>query len=581
MWTIWACLGFCSVPSDSSSSYSSPLDLPEDTSHWVNPHDMGGKPLAPSQMLARASQASKNAPTPTSPSSDSIFVKLAACSDCAELAQSLEACQKRLKAGTASTDSNTSQTGTCPRPQVGENVFLERYVRFLLRTFRAYEGGLLQSEHLRYTVKVEFSQKDLKDLQNFVQAQSSVTLTDVDRILSDMFVTVKSVRSLDSNESEDRVPMDYTAWIQYYSPSQQDLFLILTGAVTMFVIYMFLRGVSWIKIFAMIFGVSCVWHGTFMYRKAMAKKLADISEMPNAPPECFPNEMSWISMVWDVVFSHSSQKCLKYHEAVMIDPFLEVSPLLVVVETFTKMILHPLEHLGLSLSKFFRNLSSELSWTTSPFVFVFIFVVIIIFCIMLCGYRIRLPFWLGALEPHHQSHSSPVLSPKEIQELKQEVSLLKQLRANAHLYHERPTLHRVPSAVEQSLEQIPRIQELTRSHTVTGNLPIVEAKEDEEHQILSPPQKALMEGSLRKSPKKKLVAKGDVTSPKDTDFEWITEHESDENEEPRIDPPEVGTQEEARKKLDFDALNDVEIRNQKYLKKIEEIFEEPNQVNEH
>ncbi|TRY62724.1 hypothetical protein TCAL_16599 [Tigriopus californicus] len=580
IWGGWSWLGCWSVVASDRPPYASPLDQPPDTAHWINPHDMGGKPLAPSQMLAQASRASKHAPPPTSPPSASILVKLAACSDCAQVAQSLEACQSQLAAATGPAGAD-SRAGSDPRPPGCDRPFLERYVRFVLRTFRAYEGGILQSERLRYRVQVGFAQSDLQDLQTFVQGHARVTLSDVDRILSDMFVRVVSVQAHDPPDPADPPPPDYTRWLLAYVPSQPDLFWLLVCALTVLVWYLIIRGSSGRRVFGIIFGVSTLWHGTFLYKRAVAKKMADISDMPHVPPECFPSQMGWTSFLVQTLFSSSSRKCLEYHEALMIDPLLEVSPIMAVVETFTRMVLHPLEHLGLNLSKFFRSLSSELSWTASPFVMGFMFLFIILMCIMMFGYRFRLPFFLGALEPHHAGpQATPKSASMEIQALKQEIQLLKQLNENAMLYQKpAATLQRVPSALEPSRDCHPRLQELPRSHSVAGRLPV--ESEADEYKILSPPPKSHPD-SLRKSPKKKLVAKGDVTSPQDTDFEWVTEQDSDEGEDDKPAPDPVHPDPmEVKSKLDFEALNDVGIRNQEYLKKIEEIFEEPPQVDEY
>ena len=67
-----------------------------------------------------------------------------------------------------------------------------------------------------------------------------------------------------------------------------------------------------------------------MYKSALSKKTA--ASLKDIPPECSPNKMTaWSSIrLWlKDHFSTESDQCAIYHEAILVDPIWEVSPLMV------------------------------------------------------------------------------------------------------------------------------------------------------------------------------------------------------------------------------------------------------------
>ena len=67
-----------------------------------------------------------------------------------------------------------------------------------------------------------------------------------------------------------------------------------------------------------------------MYKSALSKKTA--ASLKDIPPECFPNKMSALNNIklWlKHYFSSESDQCAIYHEAILVDPTWEVSPLMV------------------------------------------------------------------------------------------------------------------------------------------------------------------------------------------------------------------------------------------------------------
>lgn len=56
----------------------------------------------------------------------------------------------------------------------------------------------------------------------------------------------------------------------------------------------------------------------------------------------------------------SQDDCQKYYEAVMMDPALEVTPLLVLSEMVSSFLLHPMGKLGSAVADFSKNIIGKL-----------------------------------------------------------------------------------------------------------------------------------------------------------------------------------------------------------------------------
>jgi hypothetical protein len=76
----------------------------------------------------------------------------------------------------------------------------------------------------------------------------------------------------------------------------------------------------------------------------------------DVPAECRPpSEQTWMERIRDVFSGDRSDECRKYFEAGMLDPFLEVSPTLVLSELVAGFFLHPSGMLGDAVAKYSNN----------------------------------------------------------------------------------------------------------------------------------------------------------------------------------------------------------------------------------
>ena len=66
---------------------------------------------------------------------------------------------------------------------------------------------------------------------------------------------------------------------------------------------------------------------------ALAKKTASTMQLPTPPEQCQPvgkiNELDAILIWFRDRFTLADDECVKYHENLLVDPFWEVSPMMV------------------------------------------------------------------------------------------------------------------------------------------------------------------------------------------------------------------------------------------------------------
>lgn len=59
-----------------------------------------------------------------------------------------------------------------------------------------------------------------------------------------------------------------------------------------------------------------------------------------------------------IAFVHYTEECKQYHKAFQVDPFSQVSPSVVLSETISMILIHPLKSLGSGIGDFLRGVNS-------------------------------------------------------------------------------------------------------------------------------------------------------------------------------------------------------------------------------
>ena len=182
------------------------------------------------------------------------------------------------------------------------------------------------------------------------------------------------------------------------------------------------RGTPLWKIFLFTFIISCGWEWSHMYKKALAKRQAEFHD--SVPNHC--KSSSFLNTFFGSGSGYNKE-CVRYHEAVNVEPFLEVTPAVAIAETFSKIILHPLEPLGRKLGIFFNGVLNENSYVASFVVLPFSLLVLMLIILAISGYSFSLPFYLGRIEPksrNQKSDGKESLDHKKLLELLHEMKVL-------------------------------------------------------------------------------------------------------------------------------------------------------------
>ena len=550
---------------------------PVDTSHWTDPwawdegtakkseggtdgpqphpHSMKDKLNALKRDRSGTKSSSKPARSVAPPTSSSMIEKIQECSSCAHCNTKLRECRERFgrlqnSTNTRSRSSSSESTGERIENAVtytsSDALYLHRHVNFLVRRLSLAEHATLSTANdARFSAELLLSPSDIRTLVDFAsdaelfgEEKRRTKMAEIDDILSRYLDNVVPFRS---HAAEVNNLRDYSSTLFHYLPSAVDLTCALLASVTFAAFYFAWGGVPLSKVLVtsaiILMTISSAWHWVHLYKKAVSKHHAAIMENQKPPKECFPEKMSLSDLFFNAVIHASysaNDKCSKYHEALMVDPFWEVSPTMAVVETFTAFVLLPLEHLGRNLGKFFSSLVAELPIMSQFYVIPVVLTGFLLIVIMVFRYKINLPFWLGSIEPQHM-----LKSPKRSVSVEEEFRLLKEAY---YLQQEKiKLLETVRSglvALEGGTGRVQEIECLEKQEVPpkAEESPSIDGT-DQCRPVLSPPQgwkdaAPPTPSSVTLTPRKKLVAVGQATSPVDTAFEWVPEPKGDESADP-------------------------------------------------
>ena len=105
--------------------------------------------------------------------------------------------------------------------------------------------------------------------------------------------------------------------MQLQLSSLKDPLIVMVLAITLvYISLVVLKRLPPFKLFLMVLTVSLIWHWVLLYKAAWASKHSQMVKGQQIPPECRPEEMTWLQTVRSSVsgaFS-SVDKCEEYHK---------------------------------------------------------------------------------------------------------------------------------------------------------------------------------------------------------------------------------------------------------------------------
>ena len=558
------------------------LDDVQDKSDWVDPWDMEpGSPPAPSQLFQRMKNNNNNNNNnnnknpgqnnngfghekKSGANPDSMKNRFEKVTNCAESELKLQKCLRRLNVVEESVV--IRDDGKCPEfrgtesDRESEARFFNRFLRFLMRNFELDEN----EERKTFRLRVDFERNMADVFKLYLSGKDNYQ--DVDRVLSEIFTSVVPEAEIPAEfDFPQRRPNDdYSSLVRNYLPSHEDFFWISAFALFSGFLALLWNGIPFWKFTSLVLLLSSAWHWTHLYKKKMSSKHLTLVKNSAIPPECFPETFSWTDVFMDAVFSTAKSRCKEYHDALLIDPFWEVSPTMAIAETITTFILLPLEHLGTHIGKFFAALLGQVSWISSPAILGFVFVALLLILIMTFGYKFNFPFFLGSFEPNKGNDATSLKTPAQFKALEDKVRMLQNQLTESRFQrikvmpknestvkpiklesefdavqsqgHHRDDdddheQQRAPTFLTGAPENPDEVLDLSRKPLLTCDKNKKPTMEDEAISHL----KGVEDLSIQKTPKKKLVVKGSASSPWETDFEWVIENEDQGQDEEDAD----------------------------------------------
>jgi len=520
------CLALYISPSlgqlDEYQEFEKMMSEPKDKSNWVDPLDMG---------------LSKN--------------KHEDC--CPEVQKKLEKCNKDLsnlkQSVTNESKESLSTNSTSTKQKTETEVFLRRHVNHLLSILN------LESEttaHLK--VEVYFSPFDIQTLKNFVSLQSSVHAVDVDHVLNSY---IKSYETL-----------EHSPWLETIKDNLSDmrdpLVTILLSVSLVYVIMSVFRSLHPLKVLVLLFLVCWIWHWISMYKGQWAVKRSKLMQSIDIPSECRPQDMTWYQSISSAASSMFNQmdKCEEYHKAMLVDPIFEVNPLSALVDFLVKLFLSPLGSVGKEVGAMFNGLLGEIPFLWKIPILIIFVILMMFFMIILAGYEVRLPLFLGKIGPASNASQKHTESLEmQIKELKcmlesQSQPMLTELPSK-RLKLESDTRSGVEDLIplrydcmekkhtqEKSSNTLKNTKQISKEKPENESEPLIQSVDSDSNKEIKQTDAVEIKSfhsSLQKSPMKKLSVRNCV-SPKLTKFEWISQEdiqESQPNSESTNDPEPV------------------------------------------
>lgn len=562
---------------------------PQDKTEWVDPLDMGIY-------------------EPSEPVIDKKLVE--------NLENDLSICNAKLKVCQAEkTSEKKDKPVTKPKSKVTESsvavandLFMKRHVKVLLQKMM-----ISTDDDVHLSLEIKLTARDISVLRAFTD-DGSAKVQDVDPILSSFIIGVEEFHLK---------PWSWS-WQEDFGhilpQLREPLLLALAVGTLVYVLFFLMRHLSWWKLTIILLVFSISWHWLRMYKMRWAAKHATLLSSGTVPPECHPQEMSWLQSIQYTARSvmTGTDRCGEYHEAIMVDPLYEVNPLTAAVDLAANLLLHPMSKLGSEVGAMFAGLLAAVPifWKV-PVLLVFVLLLMLVM-VMAAGYRIKLPMFLGAIEPARGNQQNVAVELEAIklalQEIKaaQKTPALEMKKENVAALESQPSLaietlshhnstpnitlpiQNIPSTdipdvesenktpprqvLHDNVENTPSRRKLYDDPSFSSSQPVnlrkavVGLQMDKNSGVLDlstptkksrVPQENLSDG-LCVSPTKTLVTRN-VSSPSCTEFSWVTTGDKETIEDPLNKS---------------DATEDLsnKIGNKEFLSSVEGIFERPKHL---
>ena len=196
--------------------------------------------------------------------------------------------------------------------------YFKQLVRKLMKTLKA-QGF---NPNGCYELLLSVSERDLETMEKFLDGTGDEK-DELENVI-EIFSSLKPV----PHESV------LLVLIEYFKNVNFSMLLYLAVPVLAIAIFVFAEikvQASWkqqlVFMFFLCFALSIPWEWGRLYKMELAKKTA--KSMTDIPEQCFPKKLTMfksLKLWFEDTFTFRDDECVKYHEAILVDPLLEVSP---------------------------------------------------------------------------------------------------------------------------------------------------------------------------------------------------------------------------------------------------------------
>uniref|UniRef100_A0A914XNZ2 Chloride channel CLIC-like protein 1 n=1 Tax=Plectus sambesii TaxID=2011161 RepID=A0A914XNZ2_9BILA len=371
------------------------FDIPQmDKSKWIDPNDF--------QVRSSGSMYR--------PRQDDDASYCLSDSEVADLRSALSSCRlelnelklnplKLLDDSTSSTQatSNSPVSKCSTDPTLLKHVVHRLFIRLNLET-KVDEAR--KADYI-YEATLRISPSDVKTLQRFLDTDApDIHLIQDARLAMETFLSkAQRVRAMDG---EPTLWGNIRSNLSFYLQLGNLILLLPAAALVLrHISRTSLRKIA-LYLFFVIFCLSCVWTWLRLYKEKQAERQARYTKI-GLPRACLPEKQdafkAFSSYLSSLFLLPQADECLQYYKDIVVDPYLEVAPTEAVAITISLMILRPLKIVGENLADFIVAFYSRLPLTIAPLATILLLIFGLFSLLLFFGYRIRLPLFLGVIEP--------------------------------------------------------------------------------------------------------------------------------------------------------------------------------------
>ncbi|XP_031772428.1 chloride channel CLIC-like protein 1 isoform X2 [Apis florea] len=263
-----------------------------------------------------------------------------------------------------------------------EAIFYKRLINLLLSNIHIQNEDEVSITGI---LEIEISHSQMEILKNFHIHQTS--LKEIDDIFSNTIRKPQYNYMSGVTNILDILHRGFRTILQTVQEHQDGTIIIFT----MLIVCSTFRMITWgrrfpiFSIIQVIFILSFFMTWWQLIKEAEVKSIAAQMKFSEIPISCQPNKMS----LWNKFVSFfDNDDCEKYYETKMTNPKLKITPALALSHFLSTIILHPISHVGSTISIFINNATENLSWGQS-----WIMKLILFLCV--CLVIVSIPFYLS------------------------------------------------------------------------------------------------------------------------------------------------------------------------------------------